>query len=381
MDVKQRLLFVVTEDWYFVSHRLDLACAARDAGFEVALATRVDKDAARIESEGICLFPLRYLRRSSMQPWREAFAIRELTTLYREWQPRIVHHVAAKPVIYGGLAALRARVPAVVGALAGLGYVFSSTNLRARTMRPAMLAAYRAALRHPHLRLIVQNQSDEEMVIARRLIAPRSVRRIRGSGVDTSVFTPSKEPIGVPVFVLAARMLWDKGIGEFVEAARLLRARGLSARFVLVGDTDSENPAAIPPMQLQRWQAEGLVEWWGHRLDMPDVLRTAHVVCLPSYREGLPKVLLEAAACGRPMIAADVPGCREIAIHNETALLIPPRDPARLSEAIEQLATDRDLRERLGRRARELVCSIFAIEHVNAQTLTVYRELLNECAR
>ena len=147
MGVKQRLLFVVTEDWYFVSHRLDLARAARDAGFEVALATRVDKDAARIESEGIRLFPLRYLRRSSMQPWTEASAIRELATLYREWQPHIVHHVAAKPVIYGGLAALRAQVPAVVTALAGLGYVFSSSSLRARAMRPAMLAAYRAAVR------------------------------------------------------------------------------------------------------------------------------------------------------------------------------------------------------------------------------------------
>jgi glycosyltransferase involved in cell wall biosynthesis len=376
MADKPRLLFVVTEDWYFASHRLELARAALAAGFEVGLATRISTCAKRIEGEGIRLLPLRCMRRSSRNPWIELRAIAELATIYREWRPAITHHVAAKPVIYGGLAARAARVPAVVNALAGLGYAFASPRRRARLLRPAMLVAYRVALRHSHSRLIVQNPEDETVVIENQLVAPSAVRRIRGSGVDTSVFLPSSEPSGPTTFVLAARMLWDKGVGEFVEAARMLRARGVAARFVLVGDADPENPAAIARAELQRWQAEGTVEWWGHRSDMAEVFRSAHVVCLPSYREGLPKVLLEAAACGRPLIATDVPGCREIAIHGESALLVPLRDAGSLADAMATLAADPELRRRLGNCGNRMVREGFTVEHVNAETLRIYRELL-----
>lgn len=376
MPTKPRLLFVITEDWYFCSHRLDLARAARDAGFEVAVATRVASCAERIRAEGIELFPLRYMRRSSRNPWVEIRAIRELTALYRQWTPNIAHHVAAKPVIYGGIAAQRARVPAVVNALAGLGFVFTSGRAEAKALRPIVARAYRVAMRHRHSRLIVQNQADEEVVLGRGLTIPSMIRRIAGSGVDVSVFQPAAETAEPPVILLAARMLRDKGVYEFVEASSIARSRGVTARFVLVGDTDPENPAAIARAQLERWHSAGDVEWWGHRDDMAEVLRSAHVVCLPSYREGLPKVLLEAAACGRPIIASDVPGCREIAIHNETALLVPPRDSAALADAMQTLAADPRLRRRLGQRARQVVCGKFTIEHVNAQTIQVYRELL-----
>lgn len=380
MATRPRLLFVVTEDWYFVSHRLDLACAARDAGFEVGLATRLSSFRNKIEAEHIRLFPLRKLLRSSLHPWTEFRAIAELTTLYRHWRPQIAHHVAAKPVIYGGLAARRANVPAVVGALAGLGYVFASPSVRARLLRAPILAAYRAAFRHPHARLIVQNPEDKAVVLKHRLLPASNLRLIRGSGVNARAFIPSDEPPGPVTFVLAGRMLWNKGIGEFVEASRILRGRGVEARFVLVGDTDVENPAAVPQSQLRKWQKEGIVEWWGQREDMAHVLSSAHVICLPTYYgEGLPKVLLEAAACGRPMIATDAPGCREIAVHNETALLVPPRDSFAVAAAMQVLAGDTQLRIELGHRARELVCSNFTMEHVNAQTIAAYQELLNEC--
>jgi glycosyltransferase involved in cell wall biosynthesis len=377
MPTKPRLLFVITEDWYFVSHRLALACAARDAGFEVGIAARVVSCAERIKSERISLFPLKYMRRSSRNPYIELRAIGELADLYRRWRPSISHHVAAKPVIYGGLAAQLAKVPAIVSALAGLGFVFTSASAQASVLRPIVLQAYRRAMRHPSSRLIVQNQADRETVISQRLVEPSAIRQIAGSGVDVESFKASDEAPGPPLIVLAARMLKDKGVHEFVDAARIARTRGIVARFALVGDTDRENPASISRDQLERWHAQGDVEWWGHRADMAQVLRSAHVVCLPSYREGLPKVLLEAAACGRPMIASDVPGCREIAIHNETALLVPPRDALALADAMQVLVEDSQLRRRLGQRARELVCSEFTIEHVNEQTIQIYRELLS----
>jgi glycosyltransferase involved in cell wall biosynthesis len=380
MADKPRLLFVVTEDWYFASHRFDLARAARDAGFQVALATRVSSWRQRIESEGIRVFPLRFMRRSSRHPWVELQAIHELSSLYRDWKPDVVHHVAAKPVIYGGVAARRAGVKGVVAALAGLGHAFASERASARMLRPALLAAYRAALKQCNVRLIVQNPEDERFVLEQDLLRPQELRVIRGSGVDTQAFRPRAEPDTVPTVVLVARMLWDKGVGEFVEAARQLRQRNVLARFILVGEADPENPAAISRAELRRWHAEGDVEWWGHRRDMPEVLAGAHVACLPSYREGLPKSLLEAAACGLPLIATDVPGCREIAVHDKTALLVPPRDAPALAEAMMRLASDTELRRRLGAAARERVCEHFSTERITGQTVALYRELIDACA-
>lgn len=378
MAGEPRLLFVVTEDWYFASHRLSLARAARDAGFTVGLATRVSSWAGRIGREGIELFPLRYLRRSSRNPRTELRAIAELTELYRSWQPSIAHHVAAKPIIYGGIAARRAGVPAMLGAIAGMGYVFSSSSARARLMRPAIVAAYRRVFRHRNARLIVQNPEDEHAAIAQGIVPRSRVRRIRGSGVDPVVYSPTPEPSGVPVVLLAARMLQDKGIREFVEAAAMLRGQGVAARFVLVGDVDDENPASIGRAQLERWSRSDVIEWWGHRADMSAVLAAANIVCLPSYREGLPKVLLEAAACGRAIVATDVPGCREIAIHGQTSLLVPPRDASGLAGAISTLLADAKLRESFGLRGRKLIEEEFTIDRVNQATLAIYQELLSE---
>jgi len=380
MAGKPRLLFVVTEDWYFASHRYDLARAARDAGFEVGLATRVSTWRERIEAEGIHVFPLQFMRRSSRRPWVELQAINELRRLYREWRPDVVHHVAAKPVIYGGLAARMAEVPGVVAALAGLGHAFASERSSARMLRPALLAAYRTALKHRNVRMIVQNPEDQHLVVEQGLVRPTALRVIRGSGVDTRAFRPGNEPDGTTTFVLVARMLWDKGVGEFVEAARWLRQRDVSARFVLVGEADPENPAAITREQLLRWHREGHIEWWGHRSDMPEVLAGAHVACLPSYREGLPKTLLEAAACGLPLLATDVPGCREIAVHEETGLLVPPRDSVALAEAMLRLVSDAELRRRLGAAGRQRVMENFSTDHITGETISLYRELIEACA-
>jgi glycosyltransferase involved in cell wall biosynthesis len=381
MADRPRLLYLVTEDWYFVSHRLALARAAMAAGFEVAVATRVRTAAAPIEAAGVRLFPLQHLSRSSFNPWREWRALAEITALYRRWQPAIVHHVAAKPVIYGGLAARRAGVTSVVSALAGLGFLYASSGARARLMRPLALAAYRSALRHPAGRLVVQNPDDAAVVSAERLIEAERVQLIEGSGVDTRRFVPAAEPEGIVTVILAGRMLWDKGVGEFVAAAETLKRRGVAVRCVLVGDSDPENPAAIPRSVLDGWMREGGVEWWGLRTDMVDVMRRAHVVCLPSYREGLPKVLLEAAASGRALIATDVPGCRQVVVDRETGLLVPPRDSDALAGAISALVHDAELRRRCGANARRLVVARFGDERVHRQMVDLYQAVLSEGGR
>ena len=376
ITVDPKLLFLVTEDWYFCSHRLPLAIAAKEAGFEVMVATRVNEHGDMIRDAGLRLLPLTAFCRRGMNPLREWGAIREIFHLYRQVQPDIVHQVALKPVLYGSLAAWPAGCGKVVNALAGLGFVFGSDRMLARLLRPLVRQAFRWLLSRPGRRLILQNRDDMEQFAREGVVTPEKMVLIRGAGVDTGCFAPMAEPAGLPLVMLASRLLWDKGVGEFVEAAGLLRRQGVAARFVLVGDGDPENPATVPPEQLEAWRQEGDIEWWGRLEDMPAVLGQAHIVCLPSYREGLPKVLLEAAACAKPIVATDVPGCREIVRHGENGLLVPPRDGAALGAAINSLLENAELRQQMGVAGRRLVEREFAQEIVIEQTLRLYREML-----
>lgn len=370
-----RLLFFVTEDWYFCSHRLPVARAARDAGFQVIVATRVQRHADEILREGFKLVPI-HLRRRNGALWQELQTVRELVRLYRVQRPDIVHHIAMKPLLYGAIAARLARTPAVVNAIAGLGYLFSSRQWRAKALRRLVIFALRLVLDRQNSRAIVQNPHDSQVLIDRRLVRPERIALICGSGVDTERLHPFPETAGDIVVTTVSRMLWDKGIADLVEAARLLARRGVTHRFLLVGAPDPENPTSIPEAQLREWHAEGIIDWRGQQSDIGAVWAASHIAVLPSYREGLPKSLLEAAACGRPMIATDVPGCREVVRHGETGLLVPPRDPPALASAIETLAGYPRLRCEMGSRARELVVSEFSEGRVARQTLEVYRELL-----
>jgi glycosyltransferase involved in cell wall biosynthesis len=370
---KPVLLYLVTEDWYFWSHRLPIARAARAAGWEVMVATRVAQHGERIRREGFRLVPVG-LRRRSLAPWREAAAIAELLHLYRRERPDLVHHVGMKPVLYGSLAAALAGVPAVVNALAGMGYVFTSSEVKARLLRPLVRTAFHWLLDRGNSRLILQNP-DDVAVMTKATVAPERVVMIRGSGVDTDAFILGDEIAGAPVAVMVSRMLWDKGVGELVDAARLLQRRGVSLRVVLVGSPDPENPASIPERQLRDWHASGDVAWWGERSDVAKIWADCHIAVLPSYREGLPKSLLEAAACGRPLVATDVSGCREVVRDGATGLLVPPRDARALADALERLATDRDLRRRMGAAARDLVAREMSEKVVVAQTMALYGSL------
>ena len=371
---RPKVLYLVTEDWYFCSHRLPVARAARDAGAEVVVATRVGEDAARIEAEGFRLVRLGW-RRGGANPLGELVSLGAVIGLYLRERPDLAHHVAMKPVLYGGLAAILAGTPAVVQAITGLGYLFIGGGRRARLLGPLVRALLRLVLNRPRVHVVVQNP-DDRALLRRRLIGHDRVTLIPGSGVDTAGLRPTPEPDGVPVAVLVGRMLKDKGVVELVGAARLLRDRGVALEVRLVGPPDPHNPASIPEATLNAWRQAGVVAWAGPEADIAAVWRDAHIAVLPSYREGLPKALLEAAACGRPLVATDVPGCRQVVRDGETGLLVPARDVVALADALQRLAGDPGLRRRLGANARRLVEAEFAETPVVAATLRLYRHLL-----
>lgn len=373
MNNKPKLLYFVTEDWFFCSHFLDRAVAAQQAGFQVSVLTRVNKHGQTILDNGINLIPLEF-ERSKINPLREISLLKSLASLYRRERPNIVHHVALKPILYGSLVAQIVGIHAIVNAPVGMGYVFSSKQLKARLLKPLVLLAYRLLLNPFNSVAVFENPDD--LTYFEKLGIVKYSRLIRGAGVNTLQFGSSNEPNEVPVVLLAARMLWDKGVGEFVEAAKILQQQSISARFVLVGAPDKENPESINQSQLLEWQDAGIIEWWGQHEDMPQIFAQAHIVCLPSYREGLPKVLIEAAACGRPIVATDVPGCREIVRHNENGLLVPAKNPQALAVALNRLLNDAALRESMGKRGRAMVEAEFSTEYVAEQTLQLYKELL-----
>lgn len=370
--MKRRLLYVVTEDWYFCSHRFALACAARDAGYEVWVATRVDQHEQQIRDAGFHLVPLQ-MERSSLSLRSQWRALQELTRVYREVQPDIVHHVALKPVLIGSMAAQRAKVPAVVNALAGLGFVFTSESLQARALRPLIRMWFRRVLSRGNSRLILQNPDDARLFVENKLIAAERIVMIRGSGVDVQRYHVLPEPQGALTVALVARMLRDKGIVELVEAARLLRSQNRNVRVILAGGLDELNPSCLHEEEIRAWEREGLIEWWGEVEDVRTVWAHAHLAVLPSYREGLPKSLLEAAACGRALIATDVPGCREIVQHNKNGLLVPVRAVAPLADAMIKLLEAATVRKRLGEAGRQMVEREFSQEKVIADTLALYK--------
>ena len=375
MTAPRKILYFATEDWAFCLHRLALARAARESGHDVVVVTRVRDRAAEITAAGLRLVPLE-LSRGGMRPWQELVTLFRLMRIYRRERPDLAHHVAIKPVLYGSLVAALTGVPAVVNALTGMGFLFTSQRRFVKMLRPLVEFALRVLLNRRGSRVIFQNADDLATLTAKKIVDPANARLIRGSGVDTEAFSPSPEPAGVPVVVLPARLLWDKGVGEFVAAARMLKSRGVQARFALVGDRDAQNPAVVPEASLEAWRADGTVELWGWRNDMAEVYRECHIVCLPSYREGFPKVLLEAAACGRPLVSTNVEGCREAVVQDRSGFLVPVRDAPALAEALARLIEDAGLRATFGAAARAIVVGELALPVVIARTLAVYREVL-----
>jgi glycosyltransferase involved in cell wall biosynthesis len=373
-----RLLYVVTEDWFFLSHRLPMARAARDAGFEVHVATSVGDGAAAIAREGFVLHPVRFAR-GRLAPLATLATIRALRRVHRAVAPVLVHHVAVQATILGSLAAL-GRPVARVNAITGLGYAFISESPKARLVRAVIGRLLRFLLDRDRSVALVQNP-DDRALLAGLGIPPERIVLIPGSGVDVERLVPTPEPAGPVTLGFVGRLLDDKGIRTLVAAHRQLRARGSDIALLIAGTPDPANPASVAPAEAEAWGREPGITWLGHVDDIATVWARAHVAVLPSRREGLPKSLLEAAACGRPMVATDVPGCREVAIPDVTGILVPPDDPAALAAAIATLAQAPELRARFGRAARRLAEERFAADAIGRSVTDLYARLVGAAGR
>lgn len=370
-----RILFVVNEDWAFNSHFLDRALAAKKNGFVVGLVTRCTKDAKAIEDFGITVFPINSSRRG-LNPLREVMVVLRLAIIYRRFRPDILHHVALKPIVVGTIASFLLRDVQVVNAPIGMGYIYSSTDTRARVIRPIITFILKQLLGARRSHVIIENSDDYKQLVDKGFVKVGNISLIRGAGVDLNRFKQTTEPSARMVVTLIARMLRDKGIEEFAESASLLKNEFPDAIFRLVGDVDNGNPASLSSWRLRELQASGAIEWLGRRDDIPEIIGQSNIVCLPSYREGLPKTLIEAAAVGRALVATDVPGCREVVKHGVNGLLVPPRDPVALAKALELLMLNPEMRTRMGVESRKRAEAEFGSDLINQQTLQVYASVL-----
>ena len=377
MNAPPILVYLVTEDWYFLSHRLPMALAAQRAGYDVHVATHVVSDGPAIKSYGFQLHPLNW-RRGSTNPLAVLAIIREVRRLYRQLAPDLVHHVALEPAIIGSLASVGLNT-ACLNALAGLGYVFTSRTFRARSTAAAIRMLIRTLMNRPQHAVLVQN-GDDRAVMKKLGVTDGRVFLIPGSGVDIDMLKPLPEPSGPVTAAFVGRLLDDKGVRTLVAAHEILARRGRSIQLLIAGQADPANPASIPAEEINKWSRSAGIEFLGQVDDIREVWRRAHIAVLPSRREGLPKSLLEAAACGRPIVATDVPGCREIARQDHNALLVPTDDPTALANAIGRLAEDADLRKRFGAAGRRLVEAEFSAARVGNEMVVLYGRLLGAAA-
>ncbi len=350
-----------------------MARAARAAGYEVHVATRVVRGGSAILAEGFQLHPLQW-RRGSTNPINFMLAVMEVRKCYRAIAPDLVHQVALWPSIVGALAAIGLPLKRI-SALAGLGFAFTSDSAKARVVRTILRPFLRFLFNRPQSVVLIQNPDDLEMMSVVGVDRSRLLL-IPGSGVDTDVLQPLPEPEGAITAAYVGRLLDDKGLRTLIKAHVILNARNATVRLLIAGDVDPANPASIPAEEVNAWRQQDGISVLGHVPDIRMVWARAHIAVLPSRREGLPKSLLEAAACGRPIIATDVPGCREIARRDVTALLVPVDNPIALADAIERLAHDLELRQRLGSAGRALVEREFSSKEIGAKTTALYRQLL-----
>ena len=369
-DRPRKVLIVVNSAAFFISHRLAFARTARDRGYDVSVVTSEGPGVRAIRDENFDWHPLT-IDHGRIRPMRDARTILELVSLYLRLRPDIVHHVTAKPVLYGTLAARLTGVPRVINAITGMGYLFTG---RRAALRALGLAAYKTFLHHRDLRVVVQNREDLALFTTHRLTRPDALRTVRGVGVDLSRFSPAARRPAGPTVVQVSRMLGDKGVREFIAAARLVKQRHPGARFCLVGDTDPLNPTSLTEGELQEAVRSGAVEWLGLRHDPENVLRDATIYCLPSYREGLPKSLVEAAACALPLVATDTSGCREVVLDGVNGLLVPVGDAGALAAAIERLLDEPETARRMGERARQFAMDNFSSADLVDQMLQLYVE-------
>jgi glycosyltransferase involved in cell wall biosynthesis len=375
----KRILFIVSEDWYFVSHRLHLAQKAISKGYQVTLLANVGKSQDLIEGSGIDVIPWS-LQRNSYNLAREVNSILEVIKAINRVKPSLIHAVALKPILYSAIASIFTGLKRRVFAFAGLGFIFTSEKLFAKFCRVPIVFAMRLLIKNKYSSIILQNQDDINTLLHLRMIRENSISLIQGSGVDTTIFFPTNNQAieSTPLIILPARLLWDKGIGDFVNAANLLKRKHVDARFILVGQRDIHNPASISESQISEWVESNIIEYWGFEENMPVILNKATIVCLPSYREGFPKVLLEAASCAKPIVTTDVPGCRQAVENNLSGLLVPAKNPQALADAIEKLIHNKSLCKKMGERGLERVNIELSQNIVANKTINLWESILGK---
>ena len=366
-----KVLLFANTDWYLYNFRLNLAKALRALGYEVVLISPPGEFQQLLQKNGFSWIPFP-LSRQGFNPFMELETLWRLIHLYRQVRPDIVHHFTIKPVIYGSLAARFLSIPGIINSITGLGHLFIDPGIHTRLLRNIAKWLYRISLRRTHV--IFENPADRDIFIKNKFLKAGQTHLILGTGVDTEKFYPSRREADVPVVLFASRFLTTKGLPEFVEAAQILKQKGVRGRFAIAGTTDPGNPASISQAQIDSWKQSGLTEWWGWQADMPAALAKADIFCLPSYREGVPNALIEACASGLPIVTTDVPGCRDVVTDGLNGFLVPPRDPQALAEALEKLLIDPDLRSRMGEMGRQFALENFSLNLAIQQTLSVYRQ-------
>ena len=367
----KHLVYVITEDWFFASHFLDRAKAAVSAGYKVTVVTRCRETAKEFLQFGLSIENIEFSRRG-LNPIAEFATILRLRSILKRIKPDVVHNIALKPVVLGSMAAQFASVQNIVNAPVGMGYVFTSEENRARILRPIVKALIRYSLGRKNRRVIIENHDDFNNLVSGSFAGRDSIALIKGAGVDTEKFAQKPEPSDPVCVIMVSRLLRDKGIREFIDAAKLVKARDNSVRFLLVGDVDDGNPTSLTADQLTELRNSRDVTWLGARTDIAELLGASHIACLPSYREGLPKSLIEAASAGRPIVTTDVPGCREVVTNLVNGLLVEPRNSKDLAAAIEKLVGDPELRRSMGVENRRKAETEFSNEIIIRQTNNVY---------
>ena len=375
---KTKLLIVVNELWFFYSHRLPLALGALKEGFDVYIIANGDKDLEKkVSSLGLKFREVPFSR-SSINPFKEFRVLISLFRIYRKIAPDITHHVTIKPIIYGGIAARIVKTKSVVNSISGLGHVFISQGFVSKVRKAIVKTLYRNLFKHDNVRAILQNPEEREILSKYNIIGFDRSFLIRGAGVDLETFIPVVEPPGPVVVTLAARMIWEKGVGVYIDAIKILKNKGIKAKFILAGGVDYDYPGFIKKSVLDNWHESGVVTWVGHHNNVSKLYQESHIVCLPSfYSEGVPKSLIEAAACGRPIVTTDKPGCREIVIDNFNGLLVRPCDAESLAHALEILIKNKNLRIKYGKNGRQLASDDFEVGSVVKSTLNVYADVMH----
>lgn len=367
-----KILFFANTDWYIYNFRLALAKELRSQGYEIVLLSPPGDFQNLLQADGFEWIPFP-LSRQGVNPFGELWTFWRLLRIYHQVNPDIVHHFTIKPVIYGSIAAHILGIKGIINSITGLGHLFIDTGFITCILRSFTKLLYRISLRNTQV--IFENPEDRHIFIQNRLLQPEQTYLILGTGVDVKKFQPSPKGKDIPLVLLASRLLITKGIIEFVDAAQKLKQKGIRARFAIAGTADPGNPASISPVQVKTWERSEAVEVWGWQSDMPSTLAKAAIFCLPSYREGVPNALLEACACGLPIVTTDAPGCRDVVTNNVNGLLVPLRNTEELANALERLINDVTLRDTMGNAGRKLALEKFSLDMIIEQTISVYQKI------